>query len=130
MKAASLLAVSLLAVAMMHAQDKTPVTIDFTQPLHTLEGTVILNADSKPPKPLTLSDIVVAALEADTPSEQQNPDRSDRIHRIKLAIAVLNNKSAKLTASDYGYLEDRIEKITPTIYLGPALKALDPTALQ
>lgn len=105
-------------------------TIDFTQVLHARNGSVIVNGSSKDSPPLTLGDVALTALETDTAEEQRSPNPADKLRRVRLADQIFGNKAARLSDTDLGYTEERIEKLTPTLFLGPTLKAFDPNALE
>ena len=99
-------------------------TIDFTQPLKSLDGNLMLK-DAK--QPWTLSDIAVGALTAQFKDEDTLPG-SKKFELYELARKVFNNNSCALSAEQIALLKDRIGKAWSTAFVGPAYILLDPNS--
>jgi hypothetical protein len=96
--------------------------IDFTQPLHDLDGKPLMDVD----KPVTLGRVAALAL-TDAP---QHGEKVDQVGDYDLAMRVYHAKDAVLTVKDTALLVERVTawgaRGRPAFVVGQALEMLDP----
>ena len=99
--------------------------IDFTVILKDLDGKPMVNGDPKDPKPLSLSDVAIVALEA-TLEEDNKAGGQAKFDHDQLARKVHNKASVVLTAEEIALLKERIGKAWGALVVGQAWRLLDP----
>ena|SRR5579863_1114841 len=126
MKIRTVFCVLLFAIS-AGAQPPAARTIDFTRVLHGIDGKPILDKDplSGTPVQITLGDVAVNALYAQTPQDQ-NLSGVDKFKLAQLAVKIYKNKAAVLTADQIATIKDRIGKVYGALVVGESWKLLDP----
>jgi hypothetical protein len=113
----------LLAIPTAGRPQSAGRTVDFTQQLTGLDGKSIPLTVGGPP--LTLSDVAVAALEAQFGDEQTMPG-AKKFELYELARKIYNKKDVALTAEEAATLKDRIGRFWGPAIVGAAWPLLDP----
>jgi hypothetical protein len=119
-----LYALLLSAATLAGAQVKG--TIDFTQPLHGLDGKPILLTAEKNSPAATLGDVAVNALESVT-DQDRGLTGQVKFQRDELARHIYGNKHAVLSIEDVSLIKDRIGQVYGPLVVGAAWPLLDPS---
>lgn len=103
-------------------------TIDFTQPIRSLDGTAISapNTDAKAkPEALTLGDVAVNVLEQ-MAADDQRLTGEEKFKMDILARKIYRQKAAALTSEEIALIKSRIGKFYGPSVIGSAWHLLDP----
>lgn len=103
-------------------------TIDFTQPIRSLDGTVISQPATDPKakaEPLTLGDVAVNVLEQ-MGADDQKLTGEEKFRMDILARKIYRQKAAALTSEEIAMIKARIGKFYGPSVIGSAWHLLDP----
>ena len=125
MKTLTSLAFLALVSASLAFGQAQPRHIDFTQTLNGLGGKPLMDPTVKPPIPMTLGDVAVIALEAQTADDQRTPG-AEKFKLDRLAQRIYENKDVVLSVEEMATIKDRIGKTYGPLVVGAAWRILDP----
>lgn len=118
----------LIAAAIAVAAIVPAAALDFTQPLHQLNGEPFTGADGKP-TPVTLGTISETALLTLGADEAALPGE-DRVKRFVLAQRIHGATDAVLTADEIALIKKMIAKNFGPLFVGQAWMMLDPASVK
>ncbi len=129
MKSICTIILLLMFAVSMPAQVETATAkgrpVDFTQVLHTLTGSVMVDSDSKTGVPVTLGSVAVNAL-LGTIDEDRTITGTEKLRRYEIAKKVSGQSSVMLTVEELATIKERIGKVYGPLIVGAAWHALDP----
>jgi hypothetical protein len=108
------------------AADKS---IDFTQPLISVDGKPLHISGEKDSPVATLGDVSISALEAIS-DEDRNLPGVEKFKRDKLARFIYMNKAAVLSPEDTALIKERIGKIFGPAVIGAAWPLFGPVSTE
>lgn len=117
----------LIAAALIAAVCTPAAALDFTQPLHQLNGEPFTSPDGKPTS-VTLGTLAETALLTLGADEAALPGE-DRVKRFVLAQRVHESKDAVLTADEIALIKKLIAKTYGPLFVGQAWRMLDPASV-